>query len=37
LNFYNASLKKTVEPTTYNIWIGGSSLATSETALKIVE
>jgi beta-glucosidase len=37
LNFYNVSLKKTVEPTTYNIWIGGSSLATSETSLKIVE
>jgi beta-glucosidase len=37
LNFYNAGLKKTVEPTTYDIWVGGSSLATSETSLKIVE
>ena len=37
LNFYNAELKKTVEPTTYDIWVGGSSLATTETQLKIVE
>jgi beta-glucosidase len=37
LNFYNAELKKTVEPTTYDIWIGGSSLATAETKLKTVE
>ena len=37
LNFYDAELKKTVEPTTYNIWVGGSSLATAETSLKIME
>lgn len=37
LDFYNVELKKTVEPTTYDIWIGGSSLATAETTLKIVE
>ncbi len=37
LNFYGADLKKTVEPTTYDIWVGGSSLATAETSLKIVE
>lgn len=37
LNFYNAALKKTVEPTTYDIWVGGNSLATAETTLKIVE
>ena len=37
LNFYSASLKKTVEPTTYDIWVGGSSLATAGTTLKIVE
>jgi len=37
LNFYNAQLKKTIEPTTYDIWVGGSSLATSQTTLKIVE
>ena len=34
LNFYNADLKKTVEPTTYDIWVGGSSLATAETKLE---
>ena len=37
LNFYNVDVKRTVEPTTYKIWIGGSSLATEETSLKIVE
>lgn len=37
LNFYNVDLKKTVEPATYNIWVGGNSLATAETNLKIVE
>ena len=37
LNFYNAEIKRTVEPTTYTIWVGGSSLATAETSLKIVE
>jgi len=37
LNFYNAENKPTVEPTTYRIWVGGSSLATAETSLKIIE
>ena len=37
LNFYTVELKKTVEPTTYDIWVGGSSLASAETTLKIVE
>jgi beta-glucosidase len=37
LNFYNADVKRTVEPTTYTIWVGGNSLATAETSLKIVE
>jgi beta-glucosidase len=37
LSFYNADIKRTVEPTTYSIWVGGSSLATAETSLKIVE
>ncbi|HEY1984288.1 MAG TPA: beta-glucosidase BglX [Terracidiphilus sp.] len=37
LNFYNAEVKRTVEPTTYKIWVGGSSLATAETSLQIVE
>jgi len=37
LNFYNADVKRTVEPTTYKIWVGGSSMATAETSLKVVE
>ena len=37
LNFYNAEIKRTVEPTTYKIWVGGSSLATAEASLKLVE
>jgi beta-glucosidase len=40
LNFYNVEIKRTVEPTTYDIWVGGSSLAASQaaqTTLKIVE
>jgi len=37
LNFYNADVKRTVEPTTYQIWVGGDSLATAETSLKVVE
>jgi beta-glucosidase len=37
LNFYSAELKQTVEPTTYDIWVGGSSLATAGTTLKIIE
>jgi beta-glucosidase len=37
LNFYNAEIKRTVEPTTYKIWVGGSSLATAETSFQVVE
>jgi beta-glucosidase len=37
LNFYNAEARKAVEPTTYKIWVGGSSLATAETSFKVVE
>jgi beta-glucosidase len=37
LNFYNVEVRRTVEPTTYKIWVGGSSLATAETELKIIE
>jgi len=37
LNFYNAEVKRTVEPTTYKIWVGGNSLATAETTLKTIE
>ncbi len=36
LNFYNAEIKRTMEPTTYKIWVGGNSLATAETSLQIV-
>ena len=37
LNFINAQMKPTVEPTTYKIWVGGDSLAKQETALQIIE
>lgn len=37
LNFYNVDLKQTVEPTTYDIWVGGNSLATAETEFKVAE
>ena len=37
LNFYNVEIRRTVEPTTYKIWVGGSSLATAETSLQVVE
>jgi beta-glucosidase len=37
LNFYNVDLKQVVEPTTYDLWVGGSSLATAHTTLKVVE
>jgi beta-glucosidase len=37
LNFVNTDMKRTVEPTTYKIWVGGSSLATEETSLQVVE
>jgi beta-glucosidase len=37
LNFYNVDLKQVVEPTTYDIWAGGSSLANAETSVQITE
>ncbi len=37
LSFYNVELKRVVEPTTYKIWVGSSSLATKETRLKVTE
>jgi beta-glucosidase len=37
LNFYNVEIKRTVEPTTYKIWVGGSSLAAAETELRVIE
>ena len=35
LSFYNAESKQVVEPTTYKVWIGGSSLASSETSFEV--
>ncbi len=37
LSFYNVEIRRTVEPTTYTIWVGGSSLATAGTSFKVVE
>ncbi len=37
LNFYNVEVRRSVEPTTYDIWVGGSSLATAETSFKVIE
>ncbi|HSZ16954.1 MAG TPA: glycoside hydrolase family 3 C-terminal domain-containing protein [Terracidiphilus sp.] len=37
LSFYNVDAKRTVEATTYNIWVGGSSLAEAEADFKIIE
>lgn len=35
LSFYNMDLKRTVEPTTYDVWVGGSSLASQETSFAV--
>ncbi len=37
LSFINVESKRVVEPTTYDVWVGGSSLATSEVTLKTTE
>ncbi len=37
LSFYNVQSKPTVEPTTYDIWVGGSSLATAQTSFQVTE
>ncbi|MGA8043410.1 MAG: beta-glucosidase BglX [Terracidiphilus sp.] len=37
LSFYNAEVQRTVEPTTFDVWVGGSSLATEEISFKVVE
>lgn len=37
LNFYNVDLKQVVEPTTYDVWVGGSSLAAAHTTFQVVE
>ncbi len=35
LSFYNAQSKQVVEPTTYKVWVGGSSLATAEASFEV--
>ena len=37
MNFYNVDLKQVVEPTTYDVWVGGSSLADAHTTFKVVD
>jgi beta-glucosidase len=37
LSFYNVEARRTVEPTTYDVWVGDSSLAEQETSLKVIE
>jgi beta-glucosidase len=37
LNFYSVENRRAVEPTTYKVLVGGSSLATAGTSLKIIE
>jgi beta-glucosidase len=35
LSFYNVESKRVVEPTTYKVWLGGSSLASAETSFEV--
>ena len=35
LSFYNVESKRVVEPTTYKVWVGGSSLASNETSFEV--
>jgi len=35
LSFWNAQSKRVVEPTTYKVWVGGSSLAEAEASFKV--
>jgi beta-glucosidase len=35
LSFYNVASKRVVEPTTYKVWVGGSSLASAETSFEV--
>ncbi len=37
LSFYNVKIERTMEPATYDIWVGGSSLADEETSFKVAE
>ncbi len=36
LSFYNVDLVRTVEPTTYKLWVGGNSLATEEGSVEMI-
>jgi beta-glucosidase len=36
LSFYNSDSARTVEPTTFKLWIGGNSQATEEAAVEII-
>jgi beta-glucosidase len=36
LSFYNADLVRTVEPTTYKLWVGGNSLASEEAVVEVI-
>ena len=35
LSFYNVESRPVVEPTTYKVWVGGSSLASAETSFEV--
>jgi len=35
LSFYNVESRRVVEPTTYKVWVGGSSLASAETSFEV--
>ncbi len=37
LSFYNVESRRVIEPTTYDIWVGGDSLADQKTSLKVIE
>lgn len=37
LSFVAVDLHRTMEPTTYDVWVGGNSLATEKTSFKVVE
>jgi beta-glucosidase len=37
LSFYNVDVHRTVEPTMYKVFVGGSSLATEEASFKVVD
>ncbi len=37
LSFYNVDSRRVIEPTTYDIWVGGDSLADQKASLKVIE